>query len=146
MNLTYSEPEAALQQAACLSRQLANRYRHALEHLVEGRRLRAVVNQRAGELEAQADTLDDWTRSRDLLPRDWHTEYSDLQALADEVTGWLDDGQAHALSQRFAGEERELLAEMDTISGDDDLAAKVRPLREATCKAIETLDRGNTPP
>lgn len=142
MNLTYSEPEAALQQAACLSRQLASRYRHALEHLIEGGRLRAVLNQRAGELDAQADTLDDWTRARDLLPRDWHSEYSDLQALADEVTGWLDDEQAHTLSQRFAGEERELLAELDTIGGDDELAGKVRPLREATGTAIETLDRG----
>lgn len=142
MSLTYSEPEAALLQAATLSRQLASRYRHALEHLIEGGRLRAVLDQRAGALEAQAETLDDWTRSRDLLPRDWHTEYSDLQALADEVTGWLDDEQAHALSQRFADDERDLLAELDAMSGDDDLADKARPLREATRKAIETLDQG----
>lgn len=142
MSLTYSEPEAALLQAATLSRQLASRYRHALEHLIEGERLRAVLDQRAGALEAQAETLDDWTRSRDLLPRDWHTEYSDLQALADEVTGWLDDKQAHALSQRFADDERDLLAELDGMSGDDDMAEKARPLREATREAIETLDRG----
>lgn len=142
MSLTYSEPNAALLQAARLSRQLANRYRHALEHLIEGGRLRAVLDPRAGELEAQAGTLDDWARSRNLLPRDWHTEFSDLQAMADEVTGWLDDEQAHALSQRFADEERELLAELEAMRGDDHLAEKARPLRETSCKAIERLDRG----
>lgn len=140
MNLMYSEPEAALLQAACISRQLAGRYRHALEHLVEGGRLGAVLDKRAGALEDQADTLDEWARSRRLLPRDPHTELSDLQTLADEVTGWLDDEQADALAQRFADEERDLLAELESMSSDDGLAGRVAPLREETCAAIETLD------
>lgn len=142
MNLTYSEPEAALLQAACISRQLAGRYRHALEHLVEGGRLRSVLDQRAGALEDQADTLDEWARSRQLLPRDPHTEFSDLQTLADEVTGWLDDEQADTLSQRFAEQERELLAELESMSDDHELAERIVSLRKKTCDAIETLDRG----
>ncbi|MBU1188898.1 MAG: hypothetical protein KKC01_07705 [Gammaproteobacteria bacterium] len=144
MSLTYSETEAALLQAARLCRQLTSRYRHALAHLVEGKPMRALLQQRADELQAHGDALQAWIRSRDLLPRDPHTELSDLQTLADDVTGWLDDDQASALSQRLADEERELLNELASMRQDDSLAEPVQPMLEAANRTISRLAHGTT--
>lgn len=140
MSLIHSAIDAALLESACLSRQLASRYRHALENLISDGRLKTTLTRRARALEGQCEELDSLAADRDLLPREAKTELNDLKTLADQVTGWLDSKQALPLLRRFIDEERNLLQELDKTIEDERLADRVSAMQEAARDHIREID------
>ncbi|MCA1779788.1 MAG: hypothetical protein LC637_10505 [Xanthomonadaceae bacterium] len=132
MRLIHTEPEAALLETARLSRQLAGRYRHSLETLIQNQALRERFGLRAEQLEQQAEDLEDLIRKRGLLPRDAETELNDLRNLASHVADWLDDNQTHELSVRFIDEEKNLLETLDKAATERELADRLSPMQQAS--------------
>ncbi len=139
MSLIHSDTEAALLEAGRLSRQLGDRYRHAIEHLIDAGETLERFTDRAEALDEQANRLDELTRSRDLLPRDANTELNDLHKIADQISGWLDADQVRALAARFAEDEQCLLNELETAARDDNLASPLGPMIESGRKVIGDL-------
>jgi hypothetical protein len=92
-----------------------------------------------GALEVQAEKLDDLARSRDLLPREANSELNDLHQIADQLSGWLDSDQAHALAQRFAKEEQGLLEELATASKDQSLAEPLESMSQSARGIVDQL-------
>ena len=113
MSLITSPEDAAMLNAGRLAAELSERYRFTIEALVEGRDISHALDKRRAELHEASEHIGELARRVELLPREPDLETSELRALADRISSWLDDEQQRRLLERFAEFELELSTELE---------------------------------